>query len=206
MRQPFFCLSTLLLCFVLATTAKAHKVNVFAYAEAGTIFGETSFSGGRPAQNAEISVQDRASGTVLLQTRTDSQGIFTFPVPESAQTERLDLLIVALAGEGHRNEWLLTADDYLPEGADRGAVAGHPSPAVNRPVSQQNAGPPAWTDEHLQHLVETAVEKQIGPLKRLLLEMRQPGPGLRDILGGIGYIVGIFGIIALIKAKKGEKR
>ncbi len=204
MKQSLFFLSMLLLCFALAATAEAHKVNIFAYAEAGTIVGETSFSGGRPAQNAEVSVQNRASGSVLLQTRTDSQGKFSFPIPESAQTGRLDLLIVVLAGEGHRNEWLLKADDYLPD-ADQSEAAGQPSPTVSRPGPPHAAEPPVWTDAHLQQLIETAVEKQIGPVKRLLLETRQPGPGLRDILGGIGYIVGIFGIIALIKAKKGVR-
>jgi nickel transport protein len=211
MKQLSIVLSILLLCLVIHTPANAHKVNVFAYAEAGTIIGETSFSGGRPAQNAEISVQDRTTGAVLLQTRSDSQGAFSFPVPDRARTERLDLLIVAGAGEGHRNEWLLTAEDYLPGEPDT-ALGGQSPAAIERQASvaidlpqQQIAAPPDWSEEQLQQIIETAVEKQVAPLKRLVLETRQSGPGLRDILGGIGYIVGIFGVIALIKSQKGEK-
>ena len=211
MKQYSIFLSILLLCLAVSTTADAHKVNVFASAEAGTIIGETSFSGGRPAQNAEISVLDRATGTVLLRTRSDSQGTFSFPVPDAARDQRLDLLIVVLAGEGHRNEWLLTAEDYLPD--DAGAAPHTPSSTASDTQSavavdqapQEITAPPAWSEDRWRQLVETAVEKQVAPLKRLLLETRQSGPGLRDILGGIGYIVGIFGVIALIKTKKGEK-
>ncbi len=212
MNPLIFYLSILVVCLTLSTTADAHKVNVFAYAEAGTIIGESSFSGGRPARNAEISVQDRATGAVLLQTSTDDQGTFSFPVPSAARDKRLDLLLVVLAGEGHRNHWLLTADDYLSENAVAGTTARSPtttqarsSTAADQPL-QQTATPPPWSEDKWRRLMETAVEKQVAPLKRLVLETRQSGPGLRDILGGIGYIIGIFGVIALIKAKKGEKR
>lgn len=212
MKQLSIFLSTLLFCLIIIDTpADAHKVNVFAYAEGGTITGETSFSGGRPAQNAEISVQDRATGAVLLQTRSDSRGTFSFPIPDRARDERLDLLIVVLAGEGHRNDWLLTAEDYLPGQPDTAPgnrtypAAEKQSPAaIDRPA-QQIAATPTWSEEHLQKIVEAAVEKQVAPLKRLVLETRQSGPGLRDIIGGIGYIVGIFGVIALIKSQKGGK-
>ncbi|MCB2218247.1 hypothetical protein [Desulfofustis glycolicus] len=211
MKQLSIFLSILLLCLVITTPVNAHKVNVFAYVEAGTIIGETSFSGGRPAQNAEILVQDRATGAVLLQTRSDSQGTFSFSVPDRARDERLDLLIVVRAGEGHRNEWLLTAEDYLPVETDTApddqshAASERQSPVAIELPPQQIALPPPWPEDQLQQIIETAVEKQVAPLKRLMLETRQSGPGLRDILGGIGYIVGIFGVIALIKSQKGEK-
>ncbi|MEE4315061.1 MAG: hypothetical protein V2J11_11215 [Desulfofustis sp.] len=211
MKQLSMFLSILLLCLVITTPGNAHKVNVFAYAESGTIIGETSFSGGRPAQNAEISVQDRATGAVLLQARSDGQGTFSFPIPDRARDERLDLLIIVHAGEGHRNEWLLTTEDYLPGEPDT-APGGQSAAATERQSAvavelppQQIALPPSWPEEQLQQIIETAVAKQVAPLKRLVLETRQSGPGLRDILGGIGYIVGIFGVIALIKSQKGGK-
>lgn len=212
MKQLPLLLSSIFLCLVVTATASAHKVNVFAYAEAGTIIGEASFSGGRPAQNTEISVQDRATGTVLLQTRSDSQGTFSFPVPDEARSRRLDLLIVALAGEGHRNDWLLTADEYLPEDADThpGGASSAPADTLAAAAADQipapDAGPSACSAEQWRQLIESAIAKEVAPLKRLVLETRQSEPGLRDILGGIGYIVGVFGAIALIKAQKGEKR
>ena len=38
--------------------------------------------------------------------------------------------------------------------------------------------------------------------KLVKIEERMSKPSLRDVFGGIGYIVGIFGLIALIKGKK----
>jgi len=104
--------------FLLTTgTAFAHKVRIFAYEESGAIVGETAFSGGRPARNAEIVVKDKATGTILTTTRTDVKGAFSFPVPERAGREHLNLQLIVNAGEGHRGEWLLAADEYLSSSA-----------------------------------------------------------------------------------------
>jgi len=50
--------------------------------------------------------------------------------------------------------------------------------------------------------VDAAVEKKIAPLRRMLLDQEEKGPGVREIFGGIGYLVGIAGLLAYARSRK----
>jgi nickel transport protein len=198
-------------CVLMTGTALAHKVRVFAYEESGAIVGETAFSGGRPAKEAEILVRDAAAGALLTTTRTDEKGAFRFQIPEQARRDHLALRIIVNAGEGHRGEWVLAADEYLPavdEGLvppDSKSISGtgtveiadngsdHPGKAAKQAVSMD--------ETVLRRVVEEAVEKKLGPVKHMLAAAMDHGPRLQDILGGIGYLIGIAGIVAYFKSK-----
>ncbi len=191
---------------LLPLTVHAHKLRIFAWPEGDIIHGETAFSGNRVPKSAEITVQDAASHTVLLTTRTDEQGKFNFSVPRKAVEEHLDLLLVVNAGEGHRGEWPLPAAEYLvltvpPKVADMTdssttTVKTSPSPPAD------SANTVSVDEQLLRRIVDDELEKKLAPLKYMLTESRDNKPGLRDILGGIGYILGLAGLLAWLKAKK----
>jgi nickel transport protein len=134
-------------------------------------------------------------------------GEFVFLIPDEAREKQLDLRIVALAGEAHRSEWLLDAGDYLTVGGkqvtvdETVSVSGQEQVVVQK--GEENA---ALSAAHLEELVEAAVARQLGPVKEMLLKAANPQPGLRDILGGIGYLLGLAGIVAYFKARKKEKQ
>ena len=46
----------------------------------------------------------------------------------------------------------------------------------------------------------------MAPVMKLLAESREQGPSLRDILGGVGYILGLMGLAAYLhfRRKAGE--
>ncbi len=79
----------------------AHKVNIFAYVEGDTVYTESYFADGKKIANETIEVLD-ADGTVLLQGRTDAQGLFSFPL-----RTKEPLTIVIDASMGHKNRFLL---------------------------------------------------------------------------------------------------
>jgi nickel transport protein len=81
--------------------ASAHKVNVFAYAEGGTIHTESYFPDGKAVEGGTIEVFDTA-GSKLLEGKTDQEGKFSFQI-----SRKEDLTIVLNASMGHRNEYLL---------------------------------------------------------------------------------------------------
>jgi nickel transport protein len=73
-----------------------------------------------------------------------------------------------------------------------------PSPSL--PADSANT---VSVDEQLlRRIVDEELEKKLAPLKYMLTESRDNKPGLRDILGGIGYILGLAGLFAWLKAKK----
>ena len=84
-----------------AGPAWAHKVNVFAYVEGGKVFTESYFPDGRKVEGGTIEVRD-AGGAKLLEGKTDSQGLFSFPLPKKE-----DLTITLDATMGHKNSFVL---------------------------------------------------------------------------------------------------
>lgn len=112
-----------MLFFMLSSgNALAHKVTVFAWVEGDTVFGESKFSGGKKAQNAQIIVWD-VNGKELLRTQTNEKGDFSFPIPEKTAM-RIELI----AGMGHKGEWTIPLEDLGETAAaastrDQGAPA-----------------------------------------------------------------------------------
>ncbi len=192
--------------FLVSGPAFGHKIRIFAYSEGDQILGETAFGGGRSPKNAEIIVQDAAGGKTLTTCRTDSSGNFHFPVPEEAKKNRLDLRIVINAGEGHRGEWILEAGEYI-EDAQPMANTQPPDapPARIQPPSvtvqaDKLHSSDRLDEERIRKIVEEVVEKKLGPVKRMLAGIQDQGPKFQDLLGGIGYIIGLAGIVAYMKA------
>jgi nickel transport protein len=85
--------------------ALAHKVNIFAYSEGDTIFTESYFPDGRKVQGGKVEVYDSAE-TKLLEGVTDDKGVFNFKTPKKE-----DLKIVLIATMGHKNSFLIKADE-----------------------------------------------------------------------------------------------
>lgn len=86
-------------------TALAHKVNLFAYAEAGKVYTESYFPDGRPVEGGKVLVYD-SQDNLLLEGVTDKEGLFSFPVPKVD-----DLTIVIEATMGHKNSFKLKKAD-----------------------------------------------------------------------------------------------
>lgn len=81
--------------------AMAHKVNLFAYVEAGKIHTESFFPDGRPVEGGTVRVYD-SGDALLLEGTTDKEGLFSFAIPKVD-----DLNIVIDATMGHKNSFKL---------------------------------------------------------------------------------------------------
>ncbi len=181
-----------LLTAIASTSAWAHKVTVFAWVEGNTVHTQSKFSGGRTAKNAKITVYNTA-GEQLLEGRTDSQGRFVFSPPKAEA-----LQIVLMAGSGHRAEWHLSAEAFTPTAAHAGA------PLKTKAMDTHAAAPPEAANpktDDLQAMIEAALDKKLAPVLRRL-EAPHPEPALKDVFGGIGYIVGIVGLIAYLRSRR----
>lgn len=102
MRYGVFTVVTLLL---LHGAALAHRVNVFAYVEAGKIYTEGYFPDGKPVVGGKVLVHD-STNRLLLEGTTNDEGLFSFDIPLDD-----DLTIVIDAGMGHRNSFELKKAD-----------------------------------------------------------------------------------------------
>jgi len=196
----------LLLIILSSLPGHAHKVRIFAWEESGIIKTEVKFSGGRPAKNAQISVTSTRDKNELLTGITDSNGMFSFPIPDTAKENHDSLEISVKSGDGHKNSWLLDAADYLQvTGKTHRQQPVSPSPlqaAKQVPPEQQNSAVVIIDQEQLSQIIESALDRKLGPIRRSLAEQQNNKPSLQDILGGIGYILGLAGIAAYFKSQK----
>lgn len=173
--------------------AQAHRVTVFAWVEGETVHTESKFSGGKPVKEGEVLVYD-LEGNQLLSGKTDAQGDFSFPIPK-----RTGMRIVIQAGMGHRGEWTIPAGEVAPDGlkpeppAARESPSGAAAPATAAP----NVGP-----DQVRLAVEEALDQRLGPVLKMLVERQDGGPTLRDVLGGVGYILGLMGLAAYIHFRR----
>ena len=196
----------LLVSLALAAPAHAHRANVFAWKDGDRILMESAFSGGKPCQNAPITVQDANDGKVLMEVRTDEKGRASFAIPDIAREKRMDLRLVIKAGEGHQGEWIITAVEYLgdvleSEPAEAGAEAA-PSPNKAAAPSTVPSVAAGLDKAALEHIVGRELDKRLGPINRKLAKLSDSGPGVAEIFGGIGWIIGLFGIAAWFKSKR----
>jgi len=195
------CLIITILCILLIPVSDiyAHKVQMFAYAEGENVIVEGYFADGKKAMKSEVVVYN-PSGTELLRGRTDDSGQFTFKAPE-----KTDLRIVVDAGMGHKTEYTLPAGELHIEGGNKtaGAVTAKKEKIKEDKVSASQTS--RLDDAQLQAIVEKAVEKSVGeaikPLVRSFTEMQQKN-SLTTIIGGIGYIMGLMGIVLYFKSRR----
>ena len=53
----------------------------------------------------------------------------------------------------------------------------------------------------IEQAIEKALDKKLAPVLRMLAEMHEQKVRLTDVLGGIGYIIGLVGVAAYFKRK-----
>lgn len=182
--------AVVILVFFLCGQAAGHRVNVFAWAEGGTVHVTSKFAGGGKISEGSVKVYDEKDN-LLTEGKTDDQGEFSFPVPEIS-----DLKIQVSAGPGHRGEWLVSKDELSDAaGSDQSEGSRQIREAVDEAVEKA-------VDEALEEKLDRVLEKRLAPVMRTLSEIKNPGPTASDVFGGLGYIIGLFGIAAYIYSRR----
>jgi len=156
--KTFICFLYLL---VLSTSALAHKVNVYAYAENDTVYTESYFPDGKKVKGGKIEVYD-SDGNRLLCGVTDNNGRFNFKIPK-----RDNMKIVLNASMGHRSSSILSRDE-LPELAD-GTVGGAPE-----------------TGDGITHVETGQIMKKLSKLEEKRISLTEVVGGLGYIFGIAG--------------------
>jgi nickel transport protein len=184
-------ISPLLISLALAMApvqAAAHNVIAAFYPSGDAIEGDIGFSNGDMAANQRVTVTG-PDGAALGETVTDADGFLLFvPVLPVAHTFRADL------GAGHVAQATVPADEVA---AILGVAAPAPAPAQ---VAAPGVAPASLTAEERAAISE-AVRDATRPLRRELVAYREKND-LQSVLGGIGYIAGLFGLGFYLAARR----
>jgi len=177
-------------------SAFAHKVNIFAYVEGGKIYTESYFSDGKKCIDSKIEVFDN-QGNKLLEGLTDKEGMFSFEVPAEDAIDG-DLKLVLTASMGHRAEYVIRADEL-------GNVSGLVEEKIEEPISAVSPEVSSFDLKEIQSLIEDSLDEKLKPIMREMREIKRSQEDRispTEIIGGIGYIIGIFGIVAYFLSRK----
>jgi nickel transport protein len=180
----------------LALPAAAHKVSIFAWVDGETVYTQSRFSGGKRPRDAAVAIYD-GHGNLLLEGKTDENGTFSFPVPPQRP-----IRVVLKASMGHLAEWTISEKDVAANPAEsRGTGAEH-AEAV-KPAPRESDAPGFFLDPaEIEKAVDRALEKRLEPVMAILADLNDPEPGIREIVGGIGYIVGLAGVAFYVSARR----
>ncbi|HEB74494.1 MAG TPA: hypothetical protein ENJ03_04670 [Candidatus Desulfofervidus auxilii] len=171
---------------ILTTNTFAHKVITFYYIEHGKVNTENYFSDGKKCKSCEITVYDNITGKKLLQGKTNTDGEFSFVPPKMT-----GLKIVLNAGMGHRAEAIVPKTELegiFNKGAEEKKVK------IEIGISE----------DELRKIIREEVSKELQPIYRFLkkIAMDLTKPTLSKVLAGIGYILGITGLIIYFRNRK----
>ncbi len=178
---------------IFSPTAWAHNVVGGVYARGADIEGEAGFSNGdsaKPGLKVEVLATE---GRLLGTTETDEEGMFFFTA-----SQRIDHQFRINMGAGHLLELTLPVNELPQRLSEKGGIV---QSAIVESVEQSVVESYKPTSENLQLLIEKAVARQVTPLRKELVAYKEKA-GMRDIIGGVGYIFGLCGVAIMIRQRK----
>ena len=187
---------TFLIIIMMDVLVFAHKVNVFAYVEGKKIYTESYFNDSKKCVDSKIEVFNNR-GNILLEGLTDQEGMFSFKTPSEDVIDG-DLKIVLTASMGHRAEYSISADEI------RGST-GLIKEENKEPASIVSPETSSVDLKEIQSIIEDTLDEKLKPIMREMIEIKKSQEDKispAEIIGGIGYIIGIFGIIAYFLSRK----
>lgn len=163
--------------------ALAHKVIAAVFISGDMIEGEIGFSNGEMAVDQLVEVYD-PTGAKIGETVTDDDGFFVFQ-----PTGGTDHIFRANLGAGHVAEVIMLADEL---------------PGAKTPVNTPTIATPATKTENSG--ITTAdiariIRDELRPLRREIAAYKEKN-NMQTILGGLGYIIGLFGIGFYLAARR----
>ncbi|MGP6085425.1 cobalt ABC transporter permease [Antarctobacter jejuensis] len=178
----------LLTLFALPVPALAHKVIAAVFPSGSAIEGEIGLSNGEMAPDLPVQVYG-PDGTLLGETVTDAEGFFTFtPSDPVAHSFRANL------GAGHVADVTMSAEDVA-----RILGVAPAAPVIAQPAPTVPTGP-GLTDTDRSEIARI-MRDELRPLRREIAAYREKND-LQTILGGMGYIFGLFGLGFYLAARR----
>ncbi|WP_417452677.1 cobalt ABC transporter permease [Kiloniella sp.] len=189
------------------SNAWAHKVISAAYPDGNIIEGEIGFSNGDMAKNLLVEVFD-SEDNKLGETTTDEEGFFVFTA-----TKKVDHIFRANLSAGHIATLTVTAEELpddlegrsVPETSSSQEVVSSDNDITAQPIVSDTGGNLVVIDQVALEKLVSKTSKEVRSLRKELAQYKEERR-MQDILGGSGYILGIFGIASFLLGRRQTKK
>jgi len=196
-KIKFLLYGLLIIIFLAAKPAFSHKVNIFAYVEDNHLKGDSYFYSGDKVFNGQIEVYD-VQGKRIAVSKTDIHGKFSLPLPLMVS---LPLRILLRAGQGHQSDYILTAAEFVTDTITSNNKLIVPAEINDAVRSTSEVKYISVVD--LELIITRILEKKLVAFTTQIFKLvTERGVFFQDVIGGLGYIVGMLGIALYIKARK----
>lgn len=169
------------------SSAFAHKLKVFAYVENENISGYCYYPGGARAKGVDINFCNEKGDTVLS-GKSDEKGEFEFKPAEAGRYK-----LVAQTPDGHGSSFEVA---YSSNDKPSTAVAEEESEDGKKTVTEGTAKKAEVKGNELSE-----INGRLAAIEEMLVRQEEK-LYIRDLLGTVGFIFGIFGVFAYYLARK----
>ncbi len=201
-KTNLICLVFITLFLFLPAVSHAHRVNVFAWFNGEKVVGKAYYSNGRPAEHAKIEIIGTRTGS-RLSCITDEKGGFSFK-PPGKDTYRL----ILHAGQGHRATTLVNVrideqtknqDNSHNKGKGLSKLQGNGGFSSVEGVSKDTS-----SCKDIEKAVDKVLKVRLQPVYKAIEDMAisQSRVKVKDVVSGLGYIIGIMGIWAYMSSRR----
>jgi len=206
------------LALCLSSPSLAHRVNVFAYTDKDAIQVECYFSKSQKVSYGKLTFIDLETGATLIEATTDENGMFRFRPDAAFLKTGHGVKILLNAGEGHQSDWRIDPEELkalvfdaqtakpvsvgirqVDSVATKSAKVTQPSVA---PMASQTVESSSMSPAELEDLMGKVIDAKLAPIKQTLARQEDRAPRLNDIIGGIGWILGLLGIATYMRHRR----
>ena len=184
-----------------SSEALAHKLNLYAYKEGSSFKGEGYYKGGQKAKKAVVKIMSK-DGRMRAQSVTGNDGSFSLPIPKQPPP----YTITMQDSEGHKAVFEIGEDQL-----DRARSEASRNAASDDPPHAENSGPVKGpvvdaSRQELEAMVSRLLDQKLAPIKAQLARQAIEGEKVtvRDVVGGLGWILGLIGIAAWYSSRKSK--
>jgi nickel transport protein len=206
LNYNIFCFIFIMLWLLfLPASASAHKVTIFAWVDVDTVHTQSKFSGGKRVKNTPVLVFD-PKDVLLLDGKTDKNGMFSFKIPQ-----KTSLKIVLKASMAHMAVWKIPVEalggtepkNAAKTDALQDSLKTSPD-SVDIETHEQVSGSSTVTlgKREIEEIIDASLDKKLAPITEILADSIHRGPGITEIMGGLGYIFGLVGVALYFANRK----
>jgi len=206
LNYNIFCFIFIMLWLLfLPASASAHKVTIFAWVDGDTVYTQSKFSGGKRVKNTPVLVFD-PKDVLLLDGKTDKNGMFSFKIPQ-----KTSLKIVLKASMAHMAVWKIPVEalggtepkNAAKTDALQDSLKTSPD-SVDIETHEQVSGSSTVTlgKREIEEIIDASLDKKLAPITEILADSIHRGPGITEIMGGLGYIFGLVGVALYFANRK----